>query len=287
MSTPQHSMPHTDDETLAAYVDGGLSSDLRQQTEQHLVACEDCYAVWQSVSELRASEAPANVVTGKFGDAVRYAFGAAAAAAIVVLIAVPVRQYFNPGTRPLMKASKEWKERPFVPRPSADFPYKPAKVVFRNVPDGEATNTSLDDMSVQIAADQVIASRRSNAHAKAVAHLFLKKPDDAIVILEREVAANSRDTDLWNDLAVAYLLVGANQKALDAADRALSIKKKPLYLFNRAIALGGLSGNAKTAAIAAQYDKAAIAAWKDYLKLDSSSEWADEARTNLAKLQNE
>ena len=43
------------DETLAAFVDGGLTADERSQVELHLAACRDCFAVFtESVKTLQA-----------------------------------------------------------------------------------------------------------------------------------------------------------------------------------------------------------------------------------------
>ena len=44
-----------DDETLAAYVDGGLTAEERSQVELHLAACRDCFALFtESVKTVQA-----------------------------------------------------------------------------------------------------------------------------------------------------------------------------------------------------------------------------------------
>ena len=44
-----------DDETLAAFVDGGLTADERSRVELHLAACRDCFAVFtESVKTVQA-----------------------------------------------------------------------------------------------------------------------------------------------------------------------------------------------------------------------------------------
>jgi anti-sigma factor RsiW len=42
-----------DDETLAAFVDGCLDSRGDRRVIEHLVACDECHAVWLAVTESR------------------------------------------------------------------------------------------------------------------------------------------------------------------------------------------------------------------------------------------
>ena len=52
-----------DAETLAAYVDGGLTADERSRVEVHLAACQDCFAVFtESVKTVQAMEAAGEFV---------------------------------------------------------------------------------------------------------------------------------------------------------------------------------------------------------------------------------
>lgn len=105
---------------------------------------------------------------------------------------------------------------------------------------------------------------------------------EAIPSLEGAALQNPADAGSLNDLAAAYLIRGRKQGqpfdfvlALDAADDALEADADlPEALFNRAEALTRLE-------LAGQ----AIAAWEDYLRVDSVSEWAGDARSHLDELE--
>jgi predicted TPR repeat methyltransferase len=77
-----------------------------------------------------------------------------------------------------------------------------------------------------------------------------------------------------NDRAAAYAARGSFnrpadvEKAIELAERAWKLKRTPETAWNRAIAL----------ALRPKGAAAAIAAWDDYLKLDSSSGWATKAK---------
>src|SRR5439155_22984947 len=79
---------------------------------------------------------------------------------------------------------------------------------------------------------------------------------------------------LTSDPAAAYIAYGRAENALAAAERAWSIKKTPEIAWNRAVAAQAL-----------QHRDAAINDWKDYLQLDSKSQWAIDAREQLEKLE--
>jgi hypothetical protein len=71
---------HLDDETIAAFVDGGLDADERQRAEAHLLVCDECRGLAASTSRLATPTESARarpwLVAG----------GLAAAAGIVLLL---------------------------------------------------------------------------------------------------------------------------------------------------------------------------------------------------------
>jgi tetratricopeptide (TPR) repeat protein len=110
------------------------------------------------------------------------------------------------------------------------------------------------------------------ARREAVSH-----QNAAIDLLQKAAIRVRNNAGYRSDLAAALIATGtpANLKlAVDACDQALRIDDHSSEaLFNRAVALKALPD-----------PKKAIAAFKLYLTVDSSSPWADEARTNINDL---
>jgi CHAT domain-containing protein len=104
--------------------------------------------------------------------------------------------------------------------------------------------------------------------------------------LERALAKKADDPSILNELGVAELLAAESSAkdsdrlrfaatALEHFDKATRISPKFAEAwFNRAVATGKLKQNGQEAA-----------AWRDYLKVDSTSKWANEARARLALLE--
>ena len=101
--------------------------------------------------------------------------------------------------------------------------------------------------------------------AGAVRHL-----SKAVALSESEAIGAAHRAAILNDLAVAYfeshqgknLVIG-----LDSAERAWQLHRSPAIAWTRAVLLSSLASPA-----------VASKAWDEYLTLDSSSPWADEAR---------
>lgn len=121
----------------------------------------------------------------------------------------------------------------------------------------------------------------TNLHAYGVALLLLGKYDDAIANLQAAVEQQPRDGAVLNDLAVALAerashanRAADHPRALEYAERARQSGSTPESIFNAAITRERLGLRER-----------AIEAWRDYLRGDSASGWAAEARTRLAALQ--
>jgi hypothetical protein len=123
-----------------------------------------------------------------------------------------------------------------------------------------------------------------------VANLLLGNNDAAIETMheallaetgQRNVASaidESNDVPLLDDLSAALSNRAASQRqladsveAVRCAERAWRIGRTPEAAWNRAVAIEALNG-----------PKGARTAWHDYLAIDPSSPWADEARKRLA-----
>lgn len=132
-------------------------------------------------------------------------------------------------------------------------------------------------------------------HALGKLYLARKEIDKAIAQFDQAVKANPNDAQIYADLGAAWLEKGklsldkgkANPASSEAGkgmeelgrsreylSKALDHGVHPEALFNRALAEQYLM----------LYDQAEQT-WREYLKLDSTSPWADEARRNLKLLE--
>jgi CHAT domain-containing protein len=168
------------------------------------------------------------------------------------------------------------------PRITGGFAYGPVKAPVRS---GESVlDSSTPDVRIAVARLEQRAqnSRRpQDVAAVGVAYLAVANADKAVAALEESTDLPTPDPSRLSDLAAAYLVRGTERKqsqdvakALAAADRAVrSNPALPEAAFNRALALERLFLTPQ-----------ARQAWEEYLKLDDSSQWADEARRRVESL---
>ena len=88
--------------------------------------------------------------------------------------------------------------------------------------------------------------------------------EDIALLNDYAAALSSRASQLRRDDDAAL--------AATVANRAWSLQHSPETAWNRAVSIESLRGTA-----------GAESAWRDYLALDSTSDWAREARTHLAR----
>jgi hypothetical protein len=270
------------DETVAAFLDGRLHPEARAEVVEHIANCPDCYALVSAGWDYQAMEQKelAPVVKGRFGSWGMGAVAAVAASAIIVF-ALPVTQNaikFRSRRSELVDAQNSAKERPVEGRLSG-FGYQPFKT-YRGT--GDTGDDDLSKYTVPAAAEDLKALRARTARqwqAQSAAHLLLGERKEAIEAIEKAAAASPTDPSILNDRIVMYLAqIGwdsaAAPRALEAAQRAWQIAQTPEIAFNRALAFK-----------ANERRNEAIAAWQEYLKLDASSSWAEDAKQNLQRLQ--
>lgn len=105
-------------------------------------------------------------------------------------------------------------------------------------------------------------------HALGKVYLAQGRFDDAIKEFEQ---SSKTDARVYNDLGVAWLEKGDYSHSIDSFNKALQLDGNlQEALFNRALAYEKQS----------RFDEAK-ADWKEYLKHDSTSPWANEARRHL------
>jgi tetratricopeptide (TPR) repeat protein len=132
------------------------------------------------------------------------------------------------------------------------------------------------------------AEKTSNAqthHALGIFYLTQQKDREAIREFESALRFANKDARIHNDLGSAHFeLAKAGSKRLEELAQSLEQFSKALELdpnllealFNKSLALQELKN-----------PRQARESWNLYLQKDSSSPWADEARKNLARLENE
>jgi tetratricopeptide (TPR) repeat protein len=278
-----------DAETLAAFVDGGLTSGERSQVEWHLAACRDCFALFtESVKTLRAMEQPAppretvvSIATGpRRGLVRRAAAGAGLAAAAALVLAVWWPRAERPELVDLVAAVGE--RRPVEARLTGGFRFGPIEAPTRGADPGA-------DTRVVAAASRLADKARETPSARLLgalgtAYVVTRDYDNAVKQFDRAIDLAPDDPLLRSDRSAALLARGDAAlddgaidfaRALDDATRALARNNALAEaLFNKAIALQRM-----------QLEDQELQTWRDYLALDASSAWANEARERIAALE--
>jgi len=293
-----------DAETLATYIDGRATATERAEIERHLASCEDCYfAFSETVQQQTSHEVNDREGTGITrwlfrwfpqwsGLKIRYAVpaGLAAAAAIVVAVAFVVPSGSNHPGASVQVALNELDAaagpyRKYAPRLTLTPTYHELEPALRSAePSGNVTLAEREaaQKALREAVNKVeVATRARNIgvegpQARAAMYFALGRPQLAVDVLAPQ--APSTDAGLLSDVAAAHLARRAEgdvERALDLLERAITIDPK------RAEAWFNLGLAAETA----RKSERAQEAWKRYLALDPSSEWATEARWHLEKLQ--
>jgi tetratricopeptide (TPR) repeat protein len=290
MTAGEGMVNHPTEETLAVFSDGPSSEVERLATIEHLAACDECREIVMSLDELRL----AGVMEPVSGAKVvplrprRGWLGAAAlalAAGIVMLLFLPqIRErilHEQSGMSAVAEAYGELSDRRIESRLSV-LPYK--SPVIRNRGPEDAVPV-LENAGLRIVEDDLLAEKSRSASQErslGAVQLMLGRHQEALASLTRAAKARPEDPQVLNDLAAAYLEAARFEedskpyarKALELTERAWGLAQTPEIAFNRALAMEHVETR-----------DAAKAAWKQYLELDRSSPWADEARTHLAGLE--
>lgn len=272
---------HPSDETLALFIDGGLSAASRADVLEHVASCAECRDVVLTTREVRAAEPSlAPVVRGRF-ESIRWLPAAAvmaAAAALVILFLSPVRERFLPprGVEKLVRATDPLEYRRVDARLTGGFAYKPLAPVYRGAPVADSASQRLLQAAGEI---QNAAPRDAESlHALGLSHLLLGRPDGAVKSLTVALGRVGNDDDLRNeiltDLAAAHISRGTDlPTALELAEKAWNASRSPESAWNRAVAAELLGRN-----------DVALRAWDDYLRIDPESKWTEEAKIRRERL---
>ena len=208
----------------------------------------------------------------------------AAAIVLVLLGAASLIIFYPSQDEVIVSLNKAYAlERPFQSRITL-LDYAPAASNLRGKTE-EKVNTTSRKRAENLSLESVEKSETARSlHNLGRVYLAGRQFDEAIVQLNRAKNLDSQNAEIFSDLGTALfeksrsisqisnaerlLLEG---QALEEFDKALQINPNlPEAHFNKAVCLQSR-----------QMPHEAKNAWQDYLKLDSSSKWADEARKNL------
>lgn len=283
------------EETLIQdYADGNLDGKERERFENCFLSSGENRQKVKFSRALRkyVNETESALETEKkpgFFSSLKAFFSAPVPAALAVLVISGIVGFFvwknySKDSEVLVALNKAYKnERPIESRIS-DFDYAPIRTTRGN----ESAN--IDQAQLELA--KLIAltavtknpSSAENLHALGQVYLAEKNFKSAVEQFEKAVKIAPKDAGLHNDLGVAYLESekSNNEKNFEVLVRANEEFGKAIELdkslteayFNRALSFQLLS-----------LSEQAKEAWKEYLKLDSSSPWAAEAQKNLQNLE--
>ena len=230
---------------------------------------------------------PANVVRGRFRW-IAAAAGFAAAAVVPVFLLRPV-SVFGPDMQAVIAASGRLDRRPSEGR-LAGFPHLDAPQTLRGAGDSLETDQLVKKADLYQVRLYVEDATLPDRHVDGVTQLliatdrteFNQAAETLTVALNRSFRRD-RDT-IATDLATALIARGrwqSNpqadfQRALDLSTEVFIRSRMPEAAWNRAVALEKLQRNVE-----------AIHAWDDYLKLDATSEWANEAVRRSQRLKDD
>jgi CHAT domain-containing protein/tetratricopeptide (TPR) repeat protein len=289
----EHS-PFPSDETLAAYIDGRLDEETRKRVVAHMAECEECFEVAMGGREVAGRDDKTVVPFHPARIAVLGGLATAATIALVLAL-TPLRDSllsrWQDPVKPLIAAAPSHRD---IDGRLSGFPYQPLK---RNTRGENPKKSTLEDPEYwqlhaalgRIPREISTNSSTKDLHALGVAHLMLGNWDDAVKALESSVehASGTQNIDeaitkcddvyLLNDLSAAYYARAShtNQpqdffKAAGVAEAAWQRKHTAEVAWNRAIALDRLKMPEKAAA-----------AYREYLSIEKSSDWAKEAQERL------
>ena len=292
MTTPMLMTEHPTEQLLAEFIDDKLDTAALPAVTDHLASCGECREIVLLAHDYQVSEEPANVTRGTFGKQPWLpALGLAAAAAIAIVVVQP-SWLFGPKLDDLVAAARTETERPSDGRLAGGFAFSKQPSTMRGAQEGDFGNVELLTLADKL-------QNRDDSHLRGLSLLLIAKtPQDVEEAVKQlnaayEAASGEKRDAIAIDLAAALFAHArrSNDRDQDYA-RALALsndvlKRQPQSaeaLWNRAVALDAISLQEYESP---QKKADAIRAWDDYRKVDSSSEWAQEARQRKSRLQSD
>jgi len=287
-----------EDDLIEQYLDDELTSEERKCFDEHFLIPEDRRETLSLVSGLReiAAEPPTPETSDAKNLNLNFAplFGwlrFASVTAVLVIACLAIWRlgiYESDAEKGVAQLRKAYEgQRLFEPRITVLPDYSPHVVT-------RGATVKLSDAAARDRAERYLLDGSANNadaaahHALAVLNFAEKKFDRALDELKLALAAAPRDARVLSDAGAIYLELGQRAAAdgdatkkyeylnesLKNLDLAIAVDQKLSEpRFNRALCLTALG-----------ISERAREAWRQYLEIDSTSKWADEARRNLEAL---
>ncbi|HET9527239.1 MAG TPA: CHAT domain-containing protein [Pyrinomonadaceae bacterium] len=275
------------DTIVDQYLEDELTSDDRDRAERYFFKTTNRREKLKFAAALKKRKD--ELVRERSRSRTTYLRAAAIAFVAIGVGAVAIKTYFSgpsldQGLSALHSAYRD--ERPFESRISG-FNYAPAR-------DLRGGTTKVDAVQKDLAASIILAKSSTDAGAKvlqAIGQYYLsqRRFDEAIDHFQRSLTAAPDDPRVHGDLGVALLERGKfrNQQS-DSGEENIDFATSLVHL-NKALELDGANQEAlfnrallfREMGLLPQSEKD----WRQYLEKDSASKWADEARDELQKIE--
>ncbi|MBS1794640.1 MAG: CHAT domain-containing protein [Acidobacteria bacterium] len=282
----------TEENLIQDYVDGNLDSSARESFEQRFLNSEENRERVRFARALRRyvdeNNEPPQKKPGFFSALTAFFTAPLPIAATVLLIAGAAGFFVwksyqkSPDDEILASLNKAFKtNRPTEAR-IAGFDYAPKTEGTR----GGKKEENFDLLLAKTRAAGAVLKDESAENLYQLGRVFLAENDydKAIEQFEKALRKNNAIARIHNDLAVALMEKGKQRdegnlelfaRANEEIDKAIQLDKNLAEAyFNRGLAVELL-----------KLPNQAKEAWENYLKLDSTSKWADEARRHLQNLE--
>jgi CHAT domain-containing protein/tetratricopeptide (TPR) repeat protein len=283
---------HPDPGLIAAHAERRLSGAEAARMDEHLAGCTTCHEVFAETLRFALDEEAAGVLPRRALTAIpfmkRPAFRLAAVLAIAATVVLAFQKLWLARLKPASPslvaelAEAMGTTRFIEPRLSG---FKHGRlVILRSADRPQGLDAHTPAVLTAVARIRERAGADTSPEslgALAVTYLVSGDIGKAVKALESATAQDPKNPRLQSDLAAAYLVRASRldepadiPKALEAAETAIEHEDAPPEAwFNRALALEQL-----------HLVDSAKKAWEDFLKRDSTSPWADEARKHLEDL---
>lgn len=268
------------------YADEKLTAGERERFEKHFLTSEENRQKVKFARALRkyideSGDLPETEKKPNFFDSLKAFFSAPVTVGLAVLAIAAIAGFFvwknaSADSEVLIALNKFQKNNRPTEARITGFDYAPKIEGTR----GGDKDENLYLISARSRAAEAVLKNESaeNLHQLGLVYLAENNPDEAIKQFEKALKKNPDIAKLHNDLAVALMEKGSLEslaKAKDEVEKAIELDKglTEAY-FNRALVSELLN-----------LPNQAGEAWENYLKLDSSSRWANEAREHLQRLE--
>jgi len=283
---------HPDPGLIAAHAERRLTAAEAARMDEHLASCPICHETFAETLRFALDQEAEEALPRSSLVAIpfvrRPAFRLAAVLAVAASVFLAFQQLWRarsgrPAPPMVAELAQTMGTTRFVePRLTGGFQHGRLIVLRSSGPQG------LDAQSPAVLAAVARIRERTEGDkspeglgALAVTYLVSGDIGKAVKTLESATAQAPKNPRLLSDLAAAYLVRAGRldepadlPKALEAAEKAIELEDAPDEAwFNRALALEQL-----------HLVDSAKKAWEDFLKRDSTSAWADEARKHLEEL---